>query len=134
MSTPANLIELAVRQKLRFTSNRGELTVEQLFDLPLLAKSSFDLQAVATNCSKDLKELGETDFVNVGSPTTAIAELKLDVVKYVIACKREEAQEKNTASERAAKRKEILAILDRKKSTDLENKSPEELQAMLAAL
>lgn len=134
MSTPVNLIELSVRHKLRFASIRGDLTVEQLFDLPLLAKSGCDLQTVASTCNKDLKELGETDFVNVGSPATATAELKLDVVKYVIACKREEAQEKTTASERAAKRQEILAILDRKKSADLENKSPEELQAMLETL
>lgn len=134
MVVPANLIEQAVRKKLRFASVRGDLTIEQLFDLPLIAKTGCDLQTVATTCNKDLKELGETDFVNVGSPTATTAQLKLDVVKHVIAVKREEMEATQSASARASKRQEILAIIDRKKAAELESKTPEELQAMLNAL
>lgn len=134
MVVPANLIEQAVRKKLRFASVRGDLTIEQLFDLPLIAKTGCDLQTVATTCNKDLKDLGETDFVNVGSPTATTAQLKLDIVKHVIEVKREEMEATQSASARASKRQEILAIIDRKKAAELESKTPEELQAMLNAL
>jgi hypothetical protein len=49
------LQEYAVRNKLRFSSSRGELTAEQLWDVPLRSKDGLDLNAVAQTANKALK-------------------------------------------------------------------------------
>lgn len=40
---PMNMFEFATRSKLRFTSARGELTAEQLWDVPLRSRDDFSL-------------------------------------------------------------------------------------------
>ena len=42
-----NIFEYAARSKIRFQSTKGELTVEQLWDVPLRSRDDFNLNAVA---------------------------------------------------------------------------------------
>lgn len=129
-----NVIEQAVRQKLRFESTKGHLTVEQLFDLPFTSKSGCDLQTVASQCNQELKALGEEDFVGASKPANSLAQLKLDVVKHVIAVKKVEADMASQRSAKAAQKQKLLSLLAEKQDEELANKSPEELQAMIDAL
>jgi len=126
-----NLIELAVRKKLRFESTKGHLTVEQLFDLPFTSKSGCDLQTVATTCNEEVKACGEVDFVGTAKPVTKTAQLKLDVVKYVISTKKAEATAAQTEAQKAAEKQRLMGLLSRKKDEELEGKSAEEIQAMI---
>lgn len=100
----------AVRQKFRFASRIGELTVEQLWDLPLIAArpNMADLDSVAKTVNAELKAAAEESFVTTTkNPVRSILEAKLDIVKLIIAVKQDEAQ----AAQKRASRAEKLRLL-----------------------
>ena len=100
-STIDNMFETATRSKLRFASSRGELSVEQLWDVPLRARTGddFNLDAVAKAANKVLKGLTEESFVSTErTPAVARAETALELIKYVIATK---LAEEKAAAKRA---------------------------------
>lgn len=130
-----NLFQQAARQKFRFLSIKGDLTVEQLWDMPLTARGGFDLDNVAKQVAAELKAAGEESFVQKNSnPAKAKLEAKLEIVKHIISTKLEEAERAVKADQRSEERQKLLAVLDRKQNAALEELTPEELQARLAAL
>lgn len=130
-----NLFEQASRLKLRWLSPRGELTSEQLWDLPLTSKNGFDLDSIAKTVNAELKACSEESFVATKkNPTEEMWALRLDILKHVIASKIADEQKRAVAAEVAAKRQKIMAALSAKQDQALEGKSIEELQAELAAL
>jgi len=52
-----NLFEIATRNKFRFASVKGELNVEQLWELKLTERNSFDLDNVARAVADELKAI-----------------------------------------------------------------------------
>ena len=130
-----NLFEKATRKAFRFPSAKGELTVEQVWQLPLTSRSNCDLDTVARTINTELKSLAEESFVNKGSnPKRAELQDKLDIVIHVIQTKQAEA---DAASQRAAKASEIAKLeelLANKKDEELAGLSKEDLEAKLAAL
>lgn len=133
MST--NIFEYAVRNKLRFKSMHGELTVEQLWDVPLRSKDDFNLNAVAKAASKAWKEISEESFVETArTPEHTRREMALEVVKHVIDVKlAEEADAKRRADNKLEKEK-LLKILAEKQDGKLSELSEKELQKRIAAL
>lgn len=133
----SEIFMLATRQKLRFPSCRGPLTVEQLWDMPLQSKSvpEFSLDDVAKQVNRDLKATGEQSFVSpdVGGENTKLA-LMLDIVKSVIAVKMAEQAATATRAANAAERQKLLGILADKQDEALKSMTPEQIQARLAAL
>jgi hypothetical protein len=135
MSDTNTLFIAASRQKLRFPSERGDLTVEQLWDLPLQAKNGFDLDNVAKAVNAELKSISEESFVATSNnPARARAELQLEVVKYVIAARQQDNQAAEARRLAASQRQVIAGALERKENAELENLSAEELRARLAAI
>lgn len=133
MST--NIFEAAARKKLRFPSNKGELTAEQLFDLPLESKGGFDLDTVARTIDTNLKAASEGSFVSTKtSPERTDHALRLEIVKFVIADRLAENERKRMSADKAALRARLQDALARKQDAALENLSAEELAAQLAAL
>jgi hypothetical protein len=133
--TTQNIFEYATRHKLRFASIRGELTVEQLWDVPLRSRDDFNLNSVAKTVNKALKEVSEESFVET-TKTVAHTRLEtaLEVVKYVIETK---ITEEETAKKRAENRQEkekLLGILAEKQAGKLSELSEKELQKRIAAL
>lgn len=130
-----NIFEYATRNKLRFTSIRGELSVEQLWDVPLRSRDDFNLNAITKAASKAFKDISEESFVE----TTKTAEhtrreMALEIVKYVIETK---LTEEAAATVRAAKKQEkqkLLSILAEKQAGKLSELSEKELQKRIAAL
>lgn len=130
-----NLFQLASRQKFRFQSIKGELTTEQLWDLPLTARGGFDLDNVAKQVAAELKAAGEESFVQKNSnPAKAKLEAKLEIVKHVIAAKLEDAEKATKASQNQEERQRLLAVLNRKQDAAMEELTPEQIQARLAEL
>lgn len=130
-----NLFEKATRKAFRFPSNKGELTVEQVWQLPLTSRTGFDLDTVARTINTDLKALGEESFVNKGAnPKRGDLQDKLDILKYVIDVKQNEAAaaEKRVATQQEVRKLEEL--LARKNDQELEGLSKEDLEKKLAAL
>lgn len=130
-----NIFEQATRQKFRFKSIKGDLTVEQLWDMPLTSKNGFDLDTVANEVNSDLKACSRESFVNTNhNPAVDRLAAKLEVVKHIIAVKLAEADERAKAADRKAEKERLLEILHQKKDQDLLGLSREELEKRIADL
>lgn len=129
------MFEYATRNKLRFTSVRGELSVEQLWDVPLRSRDGFDLDAVAKTANKTLKALTEESFVNTErTPAHAKAETALELVKYVISVKLAEEESAKRRAENKVEKEKLLAILAEKQAGKLSELSEREIQKRINAL
>lgn len=130
-----NIFELASKAKLRFTTMRGEMSTEVLWDLPLQSKSGFDLDSTAKDVNARLKAVTDESFVNTkANPAKAELELKLEIVKHIIAVKQAENADRLAAAERAAKKTKLIEVLSRKQDAALEQLSPEEIQKQIEEL
>lgn len=131
----SNLFITASRKKFRFASERGDLTVENLWDLPLTSKNGFNLNAVAIGVNSELKSLAEESFVETSTnPRRKDLENMLEILKYVISVKQEEAK---AATERVAKqalKRKLQEAIEAKEGEALQSTSLEDLKAQLAAL
>lgn len=125
-----NIFERAIRNKLRFPSNKGELTTEQLFDVPLRSTNGFNLDSVARSINSRLKESQATSFVDTEAADDKL-QLQMDVVLAVIDDKkrREAAAEKAAAT--LAQKKLYEQALAKKKLEEIESMSAEELEALI---
>lgn len=134
MSTQ-NLFEYVTRNKIRFASPRGELTVEQLWDVPLRSRDDFNLDTIAKTANKALKEVSEESFVETAKTARHVRlEVALEVVKYIIDDKKEAEK---AAKERAANKEErekLLKILAEKQDGKLSELSEKELKKRIAEL
>ncbi|MES3001310.1 MAG: hypothetical protein V4787_11520 [Pseudomonadota bacterium] len=131
----SNIFESATRSKLRFTSVRGQLSVEDLWDLPLTSKTGFDLDTVAKTVNATLKAQAEESFVATSTnPAKAVDEQKLEIVKHVIAMRIAENETRRSAAARKEQREKLQAVLADKLDGKMREQSVEELQAQLAAL
>lgn len=132
-----DIFERAARAKSRFPSPIGDLTVEQLWDLPLVNSNDSrpSLDGVAKAVNRDLKSLAEESFIEVKSdPRRTELELKLEIVKHVIASKiaAREIAEKRAAT--LARKAKLLDALAAKEDQALAGMSREEIEAEIAAL
>ena len=130
-----NIFEYAVRNKIRFESPRGALSVEQLWDVPLRSRDGFDLDAVARTAYKTLKALTEESFVS-SERTLAHekAELTLAVVKHVIQVKLGEGAAAKRRAENREEKEKLLRILAEKQEGKLSSLTEKELQKRINAL
>jgi hypothetical protein len=130
-----NLFLLASRKKFRFSSERGELTVEQLWDIPLTSRSGFSVNNIAIEVNRELKSLEEESFVETSrNPRRDTLRAMLELLKTVISVRQEEAQEASEATERATKRQAIMAAIEAKEQEGLQSASLDDLKLQLAAL
>jgi DNA gyrase/topoisomerase IV subunit A len=128
------LFEYATRNKLRFMSVKGELTLEQLWDVPLRSRDDFNLNAVA-KVANMAKEAIEVSYVETTKTEANVRlETALEVVKYIIDVKlADEALAKKRAENKIEKKK-LLAILAEKQDGKLSALSEAELKKRIAAL
>lgn len=130
-----DIFQQAAREKTRFESQRGPITVEDLFDMPLTSKGGFDLDSIAKLASRNLKEAGEESFVATApNPARAALELKLEIIKSVIATRRAENAARLDAKARADEIALLTDLLDEKQKAALKDLSPEEIAKRIAAL
>ncbi len=128
------VFEKAIREKFRFGTVRGPLTVEDLWDIPLLQSDNFSLDEIARHISRELKSTKQESFVKPLTIETTNLELHLEIVKHVIRVKLEEIEESENAKVKQEKKGKILELLQKKQDEKLSEKSIEELQAELEDL
>lgn len=130
-----NLFEYATRNKLRFASAKGELSVEQLWDVPLRSSDSFNLDVIARSANKAFKDATEESFVQTArTPTHTKLEMTLEVVKRVIEVKLGDEAAAKRRSEAKAEKEKLLAILAEKQDGKLSELSEKELKKRIAEL
>jgi hypothetical protein len=131
-----DIYKFVAQNGVRFPSKRGELMVEQLFQLPLKSHTGVDLDTVAKGIYAQLKGASEESFVDETSsdPRKVALQVALDVVKDVIKTRQDENKAARLKLERAAERKKILDVIAAKKDEKLSAASLEELEKKLAEL
>jgi len=125
-----SMFEKAARAKLRFSTSRGKISVEDLWDLPLAGEVSLD--TIARSTYKEIKANEDESFIDGVSPKNESLELKMDIVKHVIKVRLEERDDSVKSLAKAQKRQKILSMIERKKDESLESMSVEDLQALLS--
>lgn len=127
--TELNLFEEALKQKVRFDYRKGTISAEDLWDLSLA-----ELDGIYRGLSAVAKISEEGLLTNRKTKEDKSTELKLSLVKHVFELKQAEADSAKEKAKKKEKKTQLLGILERKQNMDLENKSPEELQAMIDEL
>lgn len=123
-----NFLE-ASKIKLRINTSQGNLSVEQLWDLSLNK-----LSTIIKNVKKELNKGDNDDDLSFLDETKTVdreAQLRFDVLKEVYVTKRDEAKAAREKAENKAYNEEIMALIYKKQKGALEEKSIEELQALL---
>lgn len=123
-----NLFEIATRGKFRFPF-RGMISVEDLWDL-----SVEDLDIVFKKLNSQLKQSKEESLLGEKTQQDKELDVKINIIKYIVSTKLEEAELRAKTRDNKAKKQQILEILANKQNTELENKSIGELKKMLENL
>lgn len=130
------MFEKASRLKVRFTTSKGQLTVEDLWDLPMTSQNAAtpNLNAIAKDLNRQLRDEDIIDFVDEKTPTRALLELKFGLVKHIISVRRQEATDRTTAIANKQKADRIQDILKTREDQALANMSTEDLTKMIQDL
>lgn len=123
------MFEEAVREKFRFKLTNGYLTVEDLWDLSLE-----DLDRLARNLNKEVKDSEEESFIKKRTAANKLSEKKFELVKHIITVRLAELEESKLRKEKLVKKARIKEILEKKENEALEGKSTEELLKELETL
>ena len=123
--TTENLFEMATRNKMRFPSTKGELSVEDLWDL-----SDKDLDVVYKNLKdQEVKSTEESllDDANVDPKLTAA----IGIVRYIFTTKRKEKLAEKERINKKQTQKKYIDALSKKQDEAIEKMSEAELRAMI---
>lgn len=123
-----NMFEIAVRNKYRFPF-KGSISVEDLWDL-----SVQQLDSIFKTLKFQEKGAREESLLDTHTPEDQALMTKIDIIRYIVSVKQEEAQQAEHAKELHDQKQKILGILADKQDEDLRNKTPDELRAMLEQL
>ena len=129
----SELFERATKQKLRFATARGNITTEDLWDLPLTG-ADVSLDNVAKMINQGLKASEEESFVVTKTKANTQLNLAMDITKHIIAVRLQEQEDRENAAARKERKSKILEILAKKEDDALEGKSVAALKKELAEL
>lgn len=124
------MFEKASRMKLRFNTQRGVLSVEDLWDLPLI-----QLDNIATALNKKLQESKTESFIKTRTKDTTELELKIQYCKntlLMLSCKNRKTVYLKVRRKLSVRR--FLTLWLRNKTLNSKAKSLEELAKELEAL
>ena len=124
-----NIFEQASRLKLTFSTNKGQLSVEHLWDLSLDS-----LDTLAKGVNRELKASEEESFVKTRTKANTELVLRLEILKRIIEVKLQEAEEKKNRAAKRAQLDTLEQLRDNKALQELQNLSLEEINARIAAL
>lgn len=129
------MYKIASQKKLRIATNRGNLSVEQLWDL-----SKDEIGELAVAIRKNIREErgtsgdSELDFLKPSAQKEeTIDELTFRILKDIYQTKQAEEDKQHRRAAARENNRKILELIARKQDEALESKSVEELEAMLQA-
>ena len=108
----------ASKQKLRFSTNKGLLSTEQLWDLSLT-----ELDNLAVALESDYKESGKKSFLVKKSAKDKTAKLKLDIAVDILTTKVEENETAKNARQIKEHNEKIMSLIADKEEDSLKSKS-----------
>lgn len=123
-----NLFIMATRKKFRFPF-KGMISAEDLWDLGVN-----DLDKIFKALNAEYKQAKEESLLTVKTAADAILDAKIEIVKYIVKVKQEEAVKKAQVIANNEQKRRIEEIIANKQDQALQSMSVEELQSMLANL
>ena len=123
----------ASKKKLRFSTNRGVLSVEQLWDLPKEEIRELVIKAreVAQKSSGEIKDT-ELSFLDSPAKTKATDDdLRFEILKDIYLTKKSAEEKAQKKAEVKRNNQKLLDLIARKQDEALEKKSIKELEKML---
>ena len=136
----SEMYKKAAKLKLRFDSKFGQLNVETLFSLKMselktLIKKLAEDKKAFTNCGdEDLSFLDSTTTSSKEQKEKELADLRFEIAKDIYTTRLKESEDSIKAEQRKLEIKKLEEILARKKDTELENLSVEDLEKKIAEL
>lgn len=128
-----NLFIKASRLKLRFATNKGLVTVEDLWDLNLNS-----LDNLYTAIKKERKDTEVEGLISRKNKTESVDEIKLSIIEYIFKEREKQEEERkervNARIAKQARLDKLLEIANSKDTEELKNKSAEEINAMIQEL
>ena len=131
-----SIYKKAAKLKIRFTTSRGPLGIEQLMDL-----SMTELERLVRAQHKVLKEAAkldsseDLDFLEIDKkPKENIDQLRFEILKDIYLDKKNEKDERAADLEKKERRNRLAELIAKKKNEADEGKSLEELEKELAEL
>lgn len=130
------MFQQAARLKLRFITPVGNLTVEDLWDLPLTTTKAnkASLDDVARSLHLQLQSNADISFVNTSPKTDQTVQLSFDIVKHIIDVRLAENAAEAAKKANKDRKQHLLGILAQKENESLSQLSLEELRAAINAL
>ena len=119
------MFENASRKKFRFSSKRGELSVEDLWTLPLI-----ELNEIAKGLYREISQ-EEVTFLKPATKNNQETAQKFDLVKYIIGTRMKEMDKASQEAAIAQQRQQIMGLIAQKEMEALASKSVEELRGLL---
>ena len=127
----SDLFLIASRQKFKFNSTKGLLSVEDLWDLPMQSQTGkASLDEIARELHNKLKEDTEISFVTPKSSDTTVQQ-KFDIVKFIIDTRIAEREAAVNERARADRRAKLMEVIERKENDNLNNMNIEDLKKLL---
>lgn len=123
-----NLFEVAIRERYRFPY-KGWISAEDLWDLSLV-----DLDSIFKELNKQSKEVKEESLLTTRTKETTKVDRMIEIIKYVVTTKQEEADKAKDVKNRKEKKQYLLKVLEEKKLDELKGKSSEELEKLIEEL
>jgi hypothetical protein len=124
-----DLFEKAAKNKIRFETDKGYLTCEDLFDLPL---TQMDILARAIN--QKVKDASVESFITKKPKVSAELDLKFSIVKRVIEIRLKDIETAEKYLVDKARRDKILDIIVDKEDDDLKSMDVKDLKKMAKKL
>lgn len=119
----------AASLKLRFQSDRGQLTTEDLFDLTVN-----QLDKIYKHYNKQVKESEEDSLLTVRKSSDSELQLRIDIVKDVVVDKVAQADKAKLRAANRLRKNQLMDLIARKQDEALGEKSVEELMKELGEL
>mgnify|MGYP007071664755 CR=1 FL=1 len=119
----------ASRLKLRFSTTKGELSVEDLWDLSLES-----LDVIAKGVNKRLKDESEESFIGKKSTKNTELELRLEILKEVIEFRLKEKEAKALRVAKNAKLAQLKELANNKANEQLSGMSLDEINKLISEL
>jgi hypothetical protein len=123
------MFKQATKEKFRFSTGRGNITVEDLWDLPLN-----EIDVLAKKLNREVKDSAEESFIAKRTAETKRLEARFEIVKAVIKERLEDIEVQESRVREKAKKERILSIIADKEDEELAGKSVEELKGMAEKL
>lgn len=128
------MFEKATRQKLRFQTDKGLLTVEDLWDLPLTSLRGTNLDDIARKLHSDLKNYDNVSFVVKERKSDESIQLAFDIVKHIIDVKLVERDVAQQAAVNKERKQQIMQLIANKEQSALAELPLDELRKMVEAM